>query len=258
MYTFLKAIFSRDINFKSVLKLAFFNIKIRHRQTLLGPVWVVLQSYIFIFFISFLFTKAFNNSFEKVIPHFASGFVIWLYFSSSLKENCSIFFSSRGLLLSIPNKEFFIFYRTLAQNIIVFFYNFLVLLIVLIFLKIQINSFLFLMNFIILNIFLIFFSYILSSICTRFQDLAKVFASFLQVMFFVTPIVWEKKYLAKYQYIHDWNIFYVIVEICRATLIDRKFNTEMYYTYSFSFIFISLIVCSILYKKYHRKISLWV
>ena len=247
-----------DVNFLHVLKISLFNIKIKHRNTILGPIWVVLQNYIFIFFIGFLFTKLFNNSYEKVIPHFACGFILWQYFSSTLKENCSIFFSSRGLLLSLPNKEFFIFFRTIAQNLIIFFYNFIILILILIYLNIKIQFVSFLVNFLILNFFLIFCSYILSIICTKFQDLAKVLASFLQVMFFVTPIVWEKKYLEKYQYIHDWNIFYVIIEICRAPLIDKNFNESMYYSYVFGFIIFSMMIGSVLYNKFHKKINFWI
>ena len=77
-------------------------------------------------------------------------------------------------------------------------------------------------------------------------------------MFFVTPIVWEKKYLEKYQYIHDWNIFYVIIEICRAPLIDKNFNESMYYSYVLGFIILSLIMGSFLYSKFHKKITFWI
>ena len=69
---------------------------------------------------------------------------------------------------------------------------------------------------------------------------------------------YKKKYLEKYQYIHDWNIFYVIIEICRAPLVNKNFNESMYYSYVFGFMIFSMIIGSVLYNKFHKKINFWI
>jgi ABC-2 type transport system permease protein/lipopolysaccharide transport system permease protein len=60
----------------------------------------------------------------------------------------------------------------------------------------------------------------------RFRDIPQIIASLVQVVFFVTPIIWQPEMLKGRTMILDWNPFYHLVEIVRSPLLGEPPSTE--------------------------------
>ena len=66
---------------------------------------------------------------------------------------------------------------------------------------------------------------LLALICSRFRDVAQVSASTLQVLFYLTPIIWLPDYvaIAKQQFIL-WNPLFHIFEVARRPLLGEPLS----------------------------------
>lgn len=76
----------------------------------------------------------------------------------------------------------------------------------------------------VLAINLFFLSIIIQIFCTRFQDMAKVFETFIQVAFFFTPILWDPALLKEYRFLIDFNLFYHWIEAIREPVLELQFD----------------------------------
>ena len=62
---------------------------------------------------------------------------------------------------------------------------------------------------------------ILSIICTRYRDLGQLVSNVMNLLFFVTPILWRSEMLNSYQYLLNFNLFYHLILLDLFLIIDR-------------------------------------
>jgi ABC-type polysaccharide/polyol phosphate export permease len=62
---------------------------------------------------------------------------------------------------------------------------------------------------------------LVSIVCARFRDVPQIIVSLLQIMFFVTPIIWQPELLRDHYFLVDSNPFYHFVEIVRAPMLGQ-------------------------------------
>jgi len=165
----------------------------------------------------------FGAELSEYLPLLAIGFVFWSFISATINEGCNAYISAGHYLKQIPlNRGVFIF-QTLWRNIIILLHNFIIIILVLIIFKHNvINGIpLFLVGFIILCWNLAWMITLLSVLCARFRDLPQIVMSFLQVIFYVTPILFKRDMLSKYPLLIDLNPFAHLIEIIRSPLLGQ-------------------------------------
>ena len=133
-----------------------------------------------------------------------TSFVNWTWYKGpEYKAN------GKHYLKEIPlNRGIFIF-QTLYRNIIVLAHNIVIVFIVLIIFKYNIiNEIpLFILGFILLCWNLMWIMTLLAVICARYRDLPQIVASFLQVIFYITPILFKKEMLNKYPLLIEVSLY---------------------------------------------------
>lgn len=252
MNSYFKTIF--DFLFeKKYFQIAYLDLKGKYNQFFIGIFWSVLQSLIFISFIGTLFSIAFKVNYKEMMPYFAVGYVFWMFFSGLLKDGFTLIIGSRGLINSLHEMFIFQFNRMVAKHLLILFFHIIPLLIFLFFLNININFIITISSFVLMFFFLLPLTLLFSFICLLFRDLIPFLSSILQLMFFISPIVWKREFLGEYMYLHDYNPFYVTIQIIRDGLINNTFKLNYYI-----FIFILSLICYLLsfylYNKYRNKI----
>jgi len=60
---------------------------------------------------------------------------------------------------------------------------------------------------------------LLALLCARFRDLPQIVASFIQVIFYITPILFKRDMLQKYPLLIDLNPFAHLIEVVRSPLL---------------------------------------
>lgn len=205
------------------LLLAWVEIRQRYSRSMIGPFWLTLSMGILVTALGIVYGTLFGAKLSDYLPMLAIGFVFWTFISSSINEACNTYTNSGHYLKQIPlNRGIFIF-QTLYRNIIVLAHNIVIVFIVLIIFKYNIiNEIpLFILGFILLCWNLMWIMTLLAVICARYRDLPQIVASFLQVIFYITPILFKKEMLNKYPLLIELNPFAHLIEIVRAPLLGE-------------------------------------
>lgn len=240
--------------------LSYTDIRQKYRRSYLGPIWLTLSTMIFIGMISLVWSTIFKQSLNDYLPFFSIGYVVWLFISTQLSDACTGFIQFEYLIkqMKLPYPVFIL--RILARNIIIFFHNLIVVILIIPIVGNGFNIFsiISIFGFFILAIFLFFLSVLIALITTRFRDFQMIVQNSIPIIFYISPIMWEPKLISeKYIWIITYNPIVPFLEIIRKPLLGTL--PEMYVWGQA--ILITLIfgaITLIFFNKYKNKISYWI
>ncbi|QPH52616.1 ABC transporter permease [Pontivivens ytuae] len=62
------------------------DVQQRYRRAVLGPFWITISMMTLVLALGIIYAGMFRIEVDVFIPHIASGFVIWYYFSSTIND----------------------------------------------------------------------------------------------------------------------------------------------------------------------------
>lgn len=200
------------------------DIKLRYRGSVLGPFWITLSTAVMALAMSVIFSRIFHQKMTSYFPYLETGLVVWQFLSSAINEGCTTFVGATGVIQQIPMPFSIQVYRTVLRNLIIFAHNFVVLLIVIWWFDVPIGwtVFEFIPGLFALSINAIWVAVLLGMISARFRDVPPIIGNFVQVLFWVTPIFWSADQLAHRKTLLELNPFFAAVDIVRAPLIGQS------------------------------------
>ncbi len=211
---------------KNWFYLGYLEIILKYRRSVIGPWWSFISTLLIIFTLSFLWSKVFNLQISTYLPYFSIGYIVWIFFSTTVLESSSILLTNSSIIkqTDIPICSYLI--KNLSKNIFLFFHNgIIILLISYMYLDVNFKSILLLTIGIILFIFITFnISIIVAIISARFNDFAQLITNLVQVSFFLTPIIWSPELLKDKIWVTDLNPLYHWINIIRLPLISENYN----------------------------------
>ena len=249
------------ISWRIWFMLAYQDIKLRYRRSVLGPFWLTLSMGITVYSMGYLYAHLFHVELGQYYPFLVAGMLSWSLISTMVIELTDGLIISDGLIKQIKLPYGVHIHRIVMRNILIFFHNMLVFVpIVIIYHEsIKINFYSLLIVPGLLLIYLNAFNYglILSMVGSRYRDLSQVVKSLVQVVFFVTPVMWKPDTLAShYQYIVDLNPFYAFIELIRAPLLGTYPSLN-----NLSLVSIMTVVggfgCWKIFSRYRSRIVYW-
>lgn len=209
-----------------VFMLGWQDIKQRYRRSKLGPFWLTISMGVVIATIGIVFGQVFNASMSAYLPYLSLGIIIWSFLSTCLLEGSSTFIDSSGMIrqLSLPLMLYPL--RTLWRNIIILGHNILIYPFVLLIYGHELNwNMLYILPSAVIFLINVFWMMVfLGTCCTRFRDMPQIINSFLQVCFYVTPVIWMPNSLSprSASLLTDPNPIYHLIEIIRAPLLGNQ------------------------------------
>ncbi len=242
--------------------MAITKIRVRFIRTALGPIWEVLGTFIFLIFISLIWSRLWNETFVEFFCYLYTGFIIWKAISAIISDGTYLFSDTYGNCFENVKMNPFVFCLShTTKNLIVLFLSFPILFIVL-YLgnKLYFASILWLsLYFILFFITAVSISFIIATICLKYRDLQYSIIVMLQLFFFITPVIWKIDQVSEksQRFITDPNIIYHYVEFFRSSLLYGK--VEMFnLIIVISSTFVSVIASMILYKIVKNKLVFWI
>ncbi|HAS3586163.1 TPA: ABC transporter permease [Vibrio cholerae] len=236
------------------------DVKQRYRRSIVGPFWLTIGMGVMIGTIALVFSHIFKSDDTEFVPFLAVGIIIWTFISTAIIEGCSAFIAAEAVIKNL-NLPFFIhILKLMWRNSIILFHNSIILVLMAFFYDIEIgvNLIISLLGFILLTLNLCWIVLILSCVCTRYRDLPQIVNSILQVVFYLTPIIWMPSVIADRTGFNliDFNPIYHLIEIVRAPVLGMGIPYVSYAICTLMLIFgssISLFVLSVS----RRKIAYW-
>jgi len=253
----------KNLRFRAAYVLGIYDIRKRYRKSSLGPGWITFGLIIQILIMSIVFAKLFDTNIKIYIPYIAIGLIYWNLFVSFVNDAIECFSANSNLIKQMPLNLIFYIVRIFFRNIFIFLHNIIVLPLIL-YLTVgfdNLNLFVFLIGNLIFFAFLFIVSIPISILGARFKDIGPIINSCLQILFYITPIMWSVNNSIKsdsiLSYLIKYNPISCLFNIVRSPIYGNSIPL-FEYLYIFIFIIFGILLTYILLKKYSRRIPFWV
>ncbi len=237
----------------------------QYRQTILGPLWHVIQPLFTTIMFLILFNKIAKIPTDNLPPvlFYMSSITIWNFFTSCLNSTSSTFTANAGIFGKVYFPRLVLPLSTVISNLVKFGVQFCLLLIVVLYYMItkvytiQLHWHLLLFPLIVVLMALtgLGTGIIISSLTTKYRDLAVLISFGVQLLMYVTPVAYPLSFLGQSQYkiFIEWNPLSALVEGFRYSLFGTgSFNT-FFFLYSVCFIIITLFTGILLFSKVEKS-----
>jgi len=170
-----------------------------------------------------------------------------------------VFISNEAFIKQIPTPKLGFAVKIIVRNLITLAHNMIVLVIVYMWFDknpgwIALNSLpgLFIA---ILNLFML--SNTLGIICTRFRDVPMIITNAMQVLFFITPVMWKPAQLsANARAVVDYNPMAVFLQLIRDPLLGMQCDI---YLWKFAAVFtiVNALAFIFVFGRFRSRIVFW-
>ena len=246
-------------NYTFWLYLPMTDVKLKYRRTALGPIWNILTILITVSIMSVAWATIFKMDLSNYLPRLYFGLTAWIFCSSMIVTGSNMYLGSyHDLFTNIKISIFSIALRNMTFHLYIYF-HYLIGAIILIFLldvDINRNLFFFLISLILIICNYFWISILLGTITAKFRDIAPMMDSVMGAGTLLTPIVWDKTMLGKYENFAYLNPFTFFVEALREPLMGN-FPGMHVYLGLLIFIFTGFLILMIFLKYNFKKIIYW-
>ncbi|RZN35409.1 ABC transporter permease [Bradyrhizobium sp. Leo121] len=240
-------------------KLGWNDILQRYRRSLLGPLWLTASMAIMVVALGVIYAQIFKIALHDFMPFLCVGLLVWGFISSMLTEAGTLFTGAESYIKQIRLPYSVYVYRFIWAKIIIFAHNFVIYFGILLYFQIwpggtalfAIPGFLL----VVLNGALT--SLYLGMVSARFRDIPQIVASVVQILFFLTPIMWKPELLGGNSVLMNLNPFYHIVELVRAPMLGQM-PSAVNYGAVILITAANFLLAAAFFVRFRARISYWV
>jgi lipopolysaccharide transport system permease protein len=231
----------------------------RYRRSLLGPFWLTASMAVMVVSLGVLYAELFKTPIDDFLPYLCVGLLIWNLIASFMNEGGAIFTTSESYIKQIRLPYSVYVYRSAWSKLIIFAHNFVIYFGVLIYFRIWPGAagLLAILGLLLLILNGALVTVYLGIISARFRDIPQLIGSVVQIIFFVTPIMWKPELLSHRAYIADVNPFYHLVEIVRGPLLGHVPSFQNYLAV-FLITAINFGLAGLVFKRFRSRIAYWI
>jgi len=240
--------------------LAWLEIKQRYSRSVIGPFWITLSMAIMIGAMGPLYGALFGQKVSSYIQHLAVSLIMWNFISTCINEAGTVFIGAENYIKQVSLPLSVYVYKLIAKNFLILSHNAVIGVVVLLIVPPQNyqNIFLFPIGVILVIGNLCWFVLLVGMFSGRFRDLPQLVTNIMQVMFFLSPILWtadmlpdDKSYLAML------NPLYHLIEVVRSPLLGYAAPT-LSWILCFGFLFAGGVGSFFIYARYRARIPYWI
>jgi homopolymeric O-antigen transport system permease protein len=245
--------------FRIWTRLGWQEVKRRYRRTVFGPFWATLSISAFIGGMVFIWAPLFKTDVSSYLPFLSAGLVAWTFATALISEGCGTYTASIGLITQLNFPYTVLNFMVVWRNIIVFFHNVVIVVIVVIALKVRISwqTLLLFPGIIIVAVNGAWMTILFGMVSARFRDVPPLVGNIIQILLFMTPIFWFSSQLGPgAQPIVTYNFMFHLVEVMRAPMLGAA-PSLLSYAITIAGAIIGWVVTFDLYARFRRRIPYW-
>jgi len=242
------------------LAMAWQDIKQRYRGSMLGPFWVTISMGIMVGVLGAIYGKLFGADRQEYLPFLALGFLIWQWLSSTATESTMLFVVATRYIKQTRLPITLFVFRLMARNLIVLVHNLPVYVIVALVVGLRPGwiALLAIPGMVLCMVCMFWLSMLFGMLSARFRDFPQIINSLIQVVFYVTPIIWPPEKLGQKRFVFvDFNPVYYFIEIVRAPLMGHAPPEGYWKVTGLITLAITLIVFP-LFRRFRSRVAYWV
>lgn len=235
------------------------DIKLRYRGSVIGPFWLTISNAVLIGAIGTIYPILFHADVLTYFPYLMVSLVAWQFISTMITEGCQTFISEQSIIRQVALPFSIHAYRLVYRNLLVLAHSCLVIPVGLLIFPTPIDLGIFWLFPALLVIALngVWVAILFGMLSARYRDVPPIVASFVQVLFFVTPVFWSVRSLGGAQPWLGYNPLAAAIDVMRAPLLGTAPESESWPIV----IAMTVIGCSAtfaLFARFRSRIAYWV
>lgn len=203
------------------------DIKARYAGSVLGPLWVITTPLYQIFLYTFIFSTILRVRFDdggtsSFVVYLLAGLIPWLFFSEATIRGASSFLENGNIIKKVKFPAEVCVVSAILSAVVTFSIYLILYSTILIYMgHFNPQTFPLIILPFIIQVLLIFgLSLGLGSIAVFFRDITQMIGMFINLFFFLTPIVYPASIIPEnVKWLFHINPFYFIIEIYRSLLV---------------------------------------
>ena len=239
--------------------LAWQETRLKYKRSVIGPFWITISTGVMVAALGPLYGTLLKQDIATYFQHLAVSMILWAFISGTLNESCTAFIGAAGYIKEIKLPLSAHVLRVLTKNGILLGHNSLIILLVLVVFppsRIALTAAA-VPGLILLVANLMWIGMVLAILCARFRDIPLIVMNVLQVLFFVTPIVWKREMLAEDSLVTALNPLFHMIHVVQAPLLGQ-IPSATSWAASVGFLIAGGGFAFWLFAKYRGRIAYWV
>ena len=246
------------------LHLGWQDIKQKYRRSVLGPFWITIATGTTAVAMGGLYSQLFHLELSEHLPYVTLGLIIWNMINAAILEGSDVFIANEGLIKQLPTPLSVHVYRLVWRQMILFGHNIVIYVVIaIIFPKpwswadlAAIPALLLIM----LNC--VWVSFCFGILATRYRDIGPLLFSVVQLLFFMTPIIWNYNTLqqqgaGQWAKIIELNPLLHYLDILRAPLLGADQHLR-HWAVVIALTLIGWVVAAFALRQYRARVPYWV
>ena len=240
--------------------LAWLDIKLRYRGSVLGPFWLTLSTAVMAGAMGVIYASLFKMDLHAYLPFLVLSLVLWGFLGGLVGDGSVAFTASESMIRSVRMPFTLYAVRIVLRNLLILAHNLVVVVAVLAIFDTWpgLPVVLALPGFALWLLDACALTILLGALCTRFRDIPPIVASILQIAFFVTPVIWKPELISAHrQWVLPFNPFFSLLELVRAPIlgaVPSLAETVSALLYSA----LLLVLAWVMFVRVRGRIAFWV
>jgi lipopolysaccharide transport system permease protein len=203
--------------------LGWLDIRQRYARSAIGPFWITLSMGVMVGSIGLVYGTLFGQPMRGYLPPIGIGFVIWALISGVINDSCGAYINNANFIRQSDAGLWVYIFQVMWRQLIMLAHNFLIVVALVAAFGIDHPERLafFLPGLALLMLNLGWIAQIAATASARYRDVPQLVASVVQVLFYITPIMWKPDMLLRHLWIIDYNPFAAFVDLVRSPLLGE-------------------------------------
>ena len=235
------------------------DIRQKYRRSIIGPFWITISMAIFILILGIVYSRIFHVGVSEYLPFLTVGYITWGFISQTTIESCTAFLEGERIIKQIRLPYAVYVLRVVCRNFIIFLHNAVVFVPVAIIFSVNpgLHGLMAIPGLALLCLNLSWVALSLSILNSRFRDLQPIVTTFVQIMLFVTPIMWPLSTLGEATYIAEINPLHHLIDIVRAPLLGKSAEVSSWLV-AVALVFAGSAASMWLLRRASRRLVFWI
>jgi len=244
------------------------DVKQGYRRSVLGPLWITISMAATAVALGVLYSALFELPLDFFLPYVATGLIVWQFIAGCVNEGAQVFIRNEGLIKHLPSPLSVHVLRLVWYQLLLFAHNAAVYLVLaVLFLRDDVGATVLLaipaLGLLVLNG--LWFVLFIGVVATRFRDIPPLTGSLVQLLFFMTPIVWVYEdfansadpRIAERARLAELNPFMHFVQIIRQPLLGQPIEAR-HWVVAGALTAVGWAVAMLAMRNYRARVSYWV
>lgn len=231
----------------------------RYRGSVLGPLWMTISTAVMLTALGFLYAKLFRIELSSYLPWLSVSLIIWNIINQVLAEACTTLTNAEGIIRQMPLAYSVQAIRVVFRNALVAAHNLPLIAVVFLIFDVSPGWGMLeaLIGFALLAINAFWSALFLGALCARFRDIPPIVASIVQIMFFVTPVIWKPELVGVWSSYLPLNPLFSIMETMRGPIMGTPVPATVWLSAVSCTVVLSAVSLAF-FTRFRARVAFWV